>query len=176
MLVWCLIYVNDFTLITRILSYDFCFPTLSTDKGKPHGFKTKCEFCPASYGILHPGDGKYVCGKRNQRDEFFLLRNRLLSSDAILMAQERSREGATVSRAGPKQPGLGPVRPLMFLENSRQGFCSLLFLSYCLDQGVKNAAMPYKTIEFNKIFFLYIPASTLITDAHGHNYRHQDLN
>uniref|UniRef100_A0A0E0NHR8 DUF3615 domain-containing protein n=1 Tax=Oryza rufipogon TaxID=4529 RepID=A0A0E0NHR8_ORYRU len=78
------------------------------DKGKPHGFKTKCEFCPTSYGILHPGDGKYVCGKRNQRDEFFLLRNRLLSSDAILMAQERSREGATVSRAGPKQPGLGP--------------------------------------------------------------------
>nr|BAD19457.1 hypothetical protein [Oryza sativa Japonica Group]BAD19732.1 hypothetical protein [Oryza sativa Japonica Group] len=61
------------------------------DKSKPHGYKTKCEFCPASYGILHPGDGKFVCGKRNQRDEFFLLRNRLLSSDAIYMAQERSR-------------------------------------------------------------------------------------
>lgn len=102
---------NDYTLITRILIYYFCFPTLSTDKSKPHGFKTKCEFCPASYGILHPGDGKFVCGKRNQRDEFFLLRDRLLSSDAIYMAQERSLEGVAVSRAGPKQPGLGPVRP-----------------------------------------------------------------
>ncbi|KAF2945838.1 hypothetical protein DAI22_02g246600 [Oryza sativa Japonica Group] len=77
------------------------------DKSAPHGFKTKCEFCPASFGILHPGDGKYVCGKRNQRDEFFLLRNRLLT----VLAQERRREGVTVSRAGPKQPGLGPVRP-----------------------------------------------------------------
>uniref|UniRef100_A0A0D9VIB1 DUF3615 domain-containing protein n=1 Tax=Leersia perrieri TaxID=77586 RepID=A0A0D9VIB1_9ORYZ len=48
------------------------------DKEGPHGFKTKCEFCPASFGILHPGDGKFVCGKRNQWNEFFLLRNELL--------------------------------------------------------------------------------------------------
>uniref|UniRef100_A0A0E0RE22 Uncharacterized protein n=1 Tax=Oryza rufipogon TaxID=4529 RepID=A0A0E0RE22_ORYRU len=53
---------------------------------------------PGVLFLLHPGDGKFVCGKRNQRDEFFLLRNRLLTP-YTRPKKEAERE--------PPCPGLG---------------------------------------------------------------------
>uniref|UniRef100_J3LER7 Uncharacterized protein n=1 Tax=Oryza brachyantha TaxID=4533 RepID=J3LER7_ORYBR len=101
------------------------------DKSTPRGFKTKCGFCPESFGILHPGDGKFACGKRSQRNEFFLLRNRLLLPYTWPKKESEEEEPCP----GPDRRNLGWIpTPLTFSENSHQGFSCLLLVSYCLDR------------------------------------------
>uniref|UniRef100_A0ACD5Z1C6 Uncharacterized protein n=1 Tax=Avena sativa TaxID=4498 RepID=A0ACD5Z1C6_AVESA len=38
-------------------------------------FKKECSFCDGSYGIFHPSDGEFICGKKRQKKEFFKTRN-----------------------------------------------------------------------------------------------------
>lgn len=52
--------------------YQLCRPTVETctiiDKSSRR-LKTSCAFCPESFEILHPLDGKFVCGKKSQAKE-----------------------------------------------------------------------------------------------------------
>ncbi|KAK1615312.1 hypothetical protein QYE76_020829 [Lolium multiflorum] len=38
-------------------------------------FKKECSICDGSYGIYHPSDGEFTCGKKHQKKEFFRSRS-----------------------------------------------------------------------------------------------------
>jgi hypothetical protein len=84
-------------------SHSFFF--LPTDKSLHHGhLNTSCAFFPQSFEIIHPLDGRFVCGKKSQanKEQGFLHFMNLFEKPYICpMSSGKAKEDAVTPQEDP---------------------------------------------------------------------------
>ncbi|KAK1618129.1 hypothetical protein QYE76_023646 [Lolium multiflorum] len=111
------------------LRYDhhFSTPTVETctiiekSSRKSH-LNTMCTFCPKSFEILHPLDGKFLCGKKSQADEeqsFSHFMNLLEKPYTCVTASGEVKEDVAI----PEEERRSILRWTILPFNFIRGFC-----------------------------------------------------